>query len=456
MSKHMLNIVQTVKCAAIAAVMATPLLMSPHVALAESACAQYATVERQKQKPRKLPGLSEKFFKKLEEPQNLISPPEDSNAKPNVGLALQKLSDLERSCTGDKCNAYELSNIYNFQAYAYLAKEEYGKALASYEKVLKQSPNIPWGIESQVMFTIAQLEMQRENYDKAHNMLRKWMEIEPIINADACAMESQLLYQKGDRRNSLKSIEVAIKKYEDANKTPKEPWYGIQRALYFEREDYKNVLEVMKNLVRHYPKKSYWRQMSGIYGLLQQSDNQMHSLEATYLMDGLQKEGDLMNLAYLFLDKEVPYKTAKIIAAGMKDNVIKDTSKNLEVLATAWQQAQEHEKAIPVMKKAAQKADSGELYSRLAGIYIGAEKYKEAVTAGKRGLSKGGLKRPGQLNIIVGMAQLELKDYCEAIDSFAAARKDKNSKEFATRWRNYAESEQDRAEKLGQAEACKK
>lgn len=455
MSKHMLNIVQSVKATAIATLVAAPLLISSHTVVAESGCAKYATVERQKQKPRKLPGLTEKFFKRLEEPQNLIAPPEDSDIKPNVDLALQKLTELERWCSSKDCNKYELSNIYNFQAYAYLAKEQYSRAMASYEKVLQQSPEIPRGVESQVMFTLSQLEMQNENYDKAHSMLQRWMKEETIISADACAMEAQLLYQKGDRRSSLQSIEVAIKKYEDADKTPKEPWYGIQRALYFEREDYKSVLDVMENLVRHYPKKSYWRQMSSIYGLLQQNSNQLHALETTYLMDGLKKEGDVMNLAYLFLDQEVPYKTAKIIAKGIKDDIVTETSKNLEVLATAWQQAQEHEKAIPVMMKAAKKADSGDLYSRLAGIYIGAEKYKEAVSAGKRGLNKG-VKRPGQLNIIVGMAQLELKDYCEAIDSFAAARKDKNSKDFATRWRNYAESEQDRAEKLGQAEACKK
>jgi len=138
-----------------------------------------------------------------------------------------------------------------------------------------------------------------------------------------------------------------------------------------------------------------------MYGQVGEEGHQLHSLEVAYLMGALVKEHELLNLAYLFLSADVPYKAALVIDQGMKAKQIPETSKNLEVLATAWRLSQEINKSIPEMEKAAEKASSGDLYARLAAIYLDGDRFHKAIESGLKAVKRGGVKRMDQLHIIV-------------------------------------------------------
>ena len=101
----------------------------------------------------------------------------------------------------------------------------------------------------------------------------------------------------------------------------------------------------------------------------------------------------MLNLAYMYLGQDVPYKAGKIIEAGMQQGLIEENLKNIETLANAWAQANEHHKAIPTLAQAAKLSDKGLLYARLAGVYFDLGDYAKATDAAKLADEKGGLKR---------------------------------------------------------------
>ena len=171
-------------------------------------------------------------------------------------------------------------------------------------------------------------------------------------------------------------------------------------------------------------------------------------MEAAYLAGALQKEKELLNMAYLFMGNDVPYKGAKVIDKGIKEKKIERTSKNLETLAQAYQMAQELQKSIPELEAAAKLSDKGELYSRLAGIYLDLDKNKQAIAMGSKALKKGNLKRPDQLYIVLGMANANLKQYDAALSNLKKALKDERSKKFAEQWIAFVEGEKKREEQL--------
>ncbi|MEC8428174.1 MAG: tetratricopeptide repeat protein, partial [Pseudomonadota bacterium] len=123
-------------------------------------------------------------------------------------------------------------------------------------------------------------------------------------------------------------------------------------------------------------------------------------------------------------------------------------SKNLEVLATAWRLAQEIKKSIPEMEKAAAKSDKGDLYARLAGIYLDNDNFKAAISTGNKALKRGGIKRVDQLHIVMGMSLVNQKKYADGIKHFKKAAKDDRSKKFAVQWVQFAEGELKREEQL--------
>ncbi|MCF6201714.1 MAG: CpsD/CapB family tyrosine-protein kinase, partial [Hydrogenimonas sp.] len=79
-----------------------------------------------------------------------------------------------------------------------------------------------------------------------------------------------------------------------------------------------------EKLVSLYPKTNYLKQLAGMYGELGKDNRRLAIFDSIYLNDELKKSGDILNLAYMFLGQDVPYKAAKIIAKGEKRVIVLD------------------------------------------------------------------------------------------------------------------------------------
>ncbi len=399
-------------------------------------------------KTRKTPALREAVFKKLSVVQALTNPePEQEGGKappPDFQQALVELGKIDTS----KFNEYELAQVYNYYGFIYYSLEDYPKAIKNYRLVAAQAPNIPVGLEVGTLYTIAQLQFITEDYKGAIDTLKQWMKVAPIIGADAYMLMAQGYYQINDMDEALKNTNTAIDMYESKGKIPKENWYSLQRAIYYDKGNNKKVVEILEKMVRHYPKGTYYKQLAGMYGLVERDRDQIYMMDAAYVLGVVVKEKELMNLAYMFMAEQYPYRAAKIIEKGMKEKRIERTSKNLEVLASAWRLSQEVDKSIPVLAEAAGKSDKGDLYARLAGLYLDSDKYNEALDTADKAFKKGAIKRPDQLYIVVGMANANLKNYGSCMKAMKKATKDKRSRKFASNWMNYCEAEQRREKEL--------
>ena len=177
-------------------------------------------------------------------------------------------------------------------------------------------------------------------------------------------------------------------------------------------------------------------------------------METAYVQSMLQKDSEQVNMAYLYLNGDVPYKAAKVMDKGLNNDSIEGTSKNWELVGASWRQSQELKKAIPAMEKAAAKSNKGELYARLGNVYLDNDEYKKAVSAINKGLSRGGVKRPDSARLVLGMAYFNAQQYDKARDAFEAAAEDERSQEYAKQWISYMESELSRQKALQEEDAA--
>jgi len=407
---------------------------------------------KKEQEKRRLPGISESFFKKLGRVSELASPPEGKDGvtpAPDFKGALKELKDIMDYCgRKDRCNGYEMAQVYNYFGFVYYSLEDVKQAIKYYSLVVDQAPEIPWGLQLQVMYTLAQLEFSQDRYKEAYKRLNDWMQYAETIGPDVYYLRSNICYQMEDKKCAIDNINLAVRMVEEKGQVAKEPWLNLQRALYLEKEDYKSSLPIMLKLVRNYPKASYYQQLAGIYGMLDQPKKQLAMMDATYLMGGLKTEQQLLNLTYLMIQGEYPYRAAKVLQKAMDKKVVKRTERNLETLAKAYGQAQEKRKAIPIMEEAASLSDTGDLYGTVMSLYLDIDKSKEAISAGRKALKKGKLEREGEVHLNMGVAYSELKEYKKAIDAFEKAAKDKRTKRFADSWLQFAKRELYRQEQL--------
>lgn len=363
--------------------------------------------------------------------------------------SLQKLKEIEASektCASD----YEQTQVWKFAAYVYYSLEDYDAAIRSYMQVVN-GVGTPPELKLDTRYTLAQLYTVQEDYLNAAKQLEIWMEASLIVGADAKMLLAQIYYQLERKDDSLRLVEEAIADVESKDILPKEGWWGLQRVLYYEKGNYQKVVNILEKLVKHYPKWTYWRQIGGMYGELEREMDRLVATEVVYLNNELDKESQVMSMAYMYLGAEVPYRAAVIIDKGMKDGIIKRTAKNLEVLGTAWYQSKDLDNAVKALEDASKESDTGNLQARLAGIYLDLGRDKEAYKAATRAAKKGGVKRPESNYLVMGNALVNLHCYKDAVGAFKNSikeAKDEKNKRYPRQWIRYADTEGDRLQKL--------
>ena len=396
---------------------------------------------------RRTPALRNKVYERLAEAQTL------AEAKDYAG-ASAILNDMISEDGKRALNSYELANVYNLHAFLSYANEDYSQSLRYYEQVIAQ-PDIPLAMEINTRFTIAQLYFVQEKWQQGIDALLMWFEMNEKPNAGAYVLLAQGYYQVKRYDLALDNVETAIRMHEGEGKLPKEQWYNLARFLYFDKEDFDSALDVLNTLIIYYPKKQYWVQASHLYGEKKDEPRQLALMEAAYEQGFLDRSSELVTMAYLYLNAEVPYYAGSVIEKGFSDELVEDKSKNYELAGSAWAQAQEVAKSIPMMEKAAAKSEEGELYVRLGNVYLDGDQFQKSADSIIKGLNKGGVKRPDQARLALGMAYFNLGDYDKARKAFRAASKEgarrkewERSQEMAQQWIAYVTSEEDRQREL--------
>ena len=380
--------------------------------------------DKPRKKTKRTQAMSAKVYEKVLEAQELVEIKDYDSALVLLGELGQGRKPL---------NQAEQANVYNTYAFIYYSLEQYPKAIEAYRNIINIVDG-PEGQQIQARYSIAQLYFVTDKWREGVDALNDWMSVSTVIGASAYNLLSQGYYQLKDYDSALKNVEIAISMFKADGKVPKENWYGLQRFLYYEKNDYAKVVEILGEMLVHYPKKSHWVQLSAMYSELKNEGRQLAAMETAYVQGLLTKEKELINMAYLFLASDIPHKAAQVLDKGVESEIIDPTSKNLELLGGAWRQSQEIKKAVPIMAKAAASSDKGELWYRLCSVYLDSDQFKKAVDSCNKGIKKGGLKRADSANLVLGMAHFNLQQYKSARSAFNKASKDKRSKKYATQW----------------------
>jgi len=393
-------------------------------------------------KTKKTPTLRKQVYEKLAEAQELME------TEPPQTAAAEKLVDQVKSIKDLK--PYELAQMWNFYAYLYYASGDTKRAISAYEQVLAQ-PELPEAMQTQTIYTLAQLHFADEQYQKSIDMMNQWFANAVNPGPQPYIILGQAYYQLGQFQKALVPVETAIRLAKEKGKPVKENWLLLLRVFYYELNDYQKVASILEELLQTWPKKEYWVQLAGMYGELNKEVQQVAAYEIAYLQGFFTQERELVQMAQLYMSQAVPYKAAKVLEKGMKEGAVERTGKNMRLIAQAWAMAQEDDKAVPALKEAARLTGDAELYVRLAQSHINQDEWKEGVEALQTALSRGGLKRPDQARIMLGMAQFNLDQLGTAEKTFQLAAKDQRSAKAARQWIQYIQSERKRKAELAAA-----
>jgi tetratricopeptide (TPR) repeat protein len=385
------------------------------------------------------PALREFVFKSLSRVRELADAGETSAA----------LEELDKLLSRGNLNDYESAMAWNLSAYLNYQAERYQAAIAAYEKVLEQQ-RIPLSLRAGALYSTAQLKFLTDDYDGASQALIEWFAVAESPGADAYLFLGQIHYQRKDYKAAAAAVEAAMRFARQAGRDIPENWYLLHRVVYWELKDYPRLLDALASLVEHYPKREYWLQLAAVYDELGRDTEYLAVMETAYEQGLLESEPDLVRLAQLYMEAEMPYKGARVLEKAMAGDRVAETARHLGLLGDAWVLAREYRRAIETLSRAREVAPDPDLTLRMAQLQLELGEYRDAAESALAAARTEGLTHPGRAWIVRGLALYNLEEFPPAEEAFRRATSFDDTRQLATKWVGFVARERERQARLAE------
>lgn len=371
-------------------------------------------------RPKKQQTLGENTFKRLEKAQELMA----------EGMYDEARQTLDRILKTKGLNDYSLAITNQTYGFSYIQQSKFKEGITYFERAIAYDalPDVP---QQQTIYNLASLYFGEDDFRKGVETLEVWFLREPDPKPSAYITLANGYAQLKELRKALVPARTAIEK----SPVVKENWYNLLLSLHYQLTEYDKSAEVLETMVQYFPKrKKYWKQLSGMYMELKQDEKGLIVLELAYKQKLLDEAKEYLNLSNFYSYRNIPYKAAKVLDEGIKKGIVEDNEKHNEQLANNWVAAQEYDKAIVALEKAAKLSEESDLYVRLGQLYLEKEQWKKSISSFEAAAKKKDIKKPGQLALLTGMSYYELGQYKSARENFVTAQKFKDTKRQSSQW----------------------
>lgn len=337
--------------------------------------------------------------------------------------------------------------IHNYRGNIAFSRDNNQAALREFRAILDLQEGLSPAFYNQIIYVVAQVYFSLENFREALNYAQRWFATQQDPTADAYMLVGQAHYMLQDYDSALPNVQRGIEKYEQLGTTPKEGWLNLLSSIYRNKNDFRNMLPVVKQLVQFYPRKDYLLTMAGIYNELNDQPKMTAMYQAMYDQNLLSAQ-QVKTLAQLHLAEDNPFKAATVMEKALNEGLLPKDLDNYRTYSQALYLAKEYEKALDPLAQAARLSPDGKIYNQLGQSYIALNRWAEADEALGNALNKGGVQKPGQVLISQGLARFEQKKFESAKAAFNRALQYSDVAGDASNWIKYVDSEVYRLEEL--------
>lgn len=332
----------------------------------------------------------------------------------NYATAKQAIAKLNL----DKLSPYERSQVEQILASIEQSQENYPSARDHLAAAIAAGGLNEVEI-SRLHFQIAQLWLAQEKWREGAAALEDWFMTTTNPNSAAYYMLAIAYYQQDLLDKALPPAQKAVELAEK----PQESWMSLVLALHLQKEHWKEAIPLLTQLINMFPdKKNYWLQLSSVYGQLEQYPKALAIMQLAYNAGLLVDDGDVRRLADLMLFNNIPYRCGQFLDEAIARKIVKADSKLYEKQANCWVAAREYTKSIEPLGKAAELSENGDLFVRLGEVEVQRNEWASASAALTKGINKGGLKNPGNAQLMLGIALFNQKELSQAKSWFQKAK----------------------------------
>ena len=350
-----------------------------------------------------------------------------------AGAKMNQLKQMQLNC-------YEEGAVLKLSAYINI---EQGNRTAAVNDLLAalNKGYIPEKDAAQTYYNIAQIYLQDENINKSLEYMQKWQQAGGKPDRQQ-KWQLAVLYQRVD--NFKEAIKWAEQVKADDGSKYDQQLYDLLIFLYNQADEKGKLANILEEVVARNPtERKYWDAIAGNYFASNEERKAFEVQKAMYLAGMLKTEDEIMRVVNFYNRFNVPYQAAKILEKEMNAGRVSRNLDRLELLANLYQVAREHEKAIPVIRAAADAGGGGAMYERLGRSYADLQKWDEAEDALQKALGMGGVKDVGNAWVQIGQSRYERGDRSGAREAFRKA-----NNRAGRSWLDFMHSEEATADAL--------
>ena len=334
-------------------------------------------------------------------------------------------------------DSYERALINQLYGQFYALQRDYKNAIPWFEKAVAKG-RLPFAADLQVSYSLAQCYFQTGRYKDVITTLENYRDKASKRGQNMAPIQLMLLgiayYQEQDTLNAHLNIAEANATATKLN----EEWLQYEFALAVKLEKYDDAVRVGQFLIFVNPeKKSYWKQLSGVYYGSESEELSLAGLELAYENEVLDKEKDYIDLARYFMYKELPIKAVDVLNNGISIEKVKKTRKNYEFLADAYFLSKEKVQGIDALIKAESIESDANLSYKIARFAFENEDWSKSINYFKQAKDQGYDKYPGRLELLLGISYFEISQYQQALVYLNESLEIDQSTSAAEGWINY-------------------
>lgn len=327
---------------------------------------------------------------------------------------------------------YEREIALKIQVNAAYGSRDWPAAIAATEAIIETGGVGP-GERTNLRRTLGQLYETTRQYDKAVANTQEAMK------NGATAKDYELLYRvyaiRGDCANALQNLDKSL-----GGKPADEKGLKLRNSCYFKTKDPKRVA-VVEELVRRFPKKEYFTDLTGLYRDEKVDDRAMLNVYRWgFDKDLLERDVDFVAYADQALNAGGENEALRALERGVTKKVIATSDANnrtVRLLNSTKTMAADEKAKIEQLDKEARAGRNGEADASVAIAYYGMGEFAKAIEAAQRALQPdrvARVKRPDDVNMLLGIALTKAKKAAEGEKAFNAAKGDARMARAATLW----------------------
>ncbi len=372
--------------------------------------------------------------------------------RPEVGKPLQQAYELikagkgkealakvrEAEAVGNK-TAAETMQIERMKAAAAQRAGDHGAAIQALESIYGKTSGAEQG---QIAEQIASAYASAKDNAKAG----QWAQKAAAAGNNSASLKQLQAYLQGasgDYGAIAKEAAAAVQAAEGAGRKPDE---GDLLRLADAQQRTGNAAgqtATLEKLLAHYPKKDYWaiylgrvRSKSGF------SDRFALDLMRLKLATGnLSKTEDFMEMAQLALQAGLPAEGKAIVEKGFAAGALgtgAEAERHKRLRDLAVKQEAEGKASIDQRASAAAALKDGNDLVQIGYAYVTMGQVDKGLPMIEQGIAKGGLKRPEDAKLRLGLAQLAAKNKAKAVQTLRSVQGNDGAADLGRLWALYA------------------